>query len=345
MSAEKLRETHKTVSSFDGKSEMRMRCNRHTDNAITYTRCVAMGMIILCHYFQYFGNALAWWLNVGVQVFLTMSGYLYGKKSIGDVVLFLQRRTKRIVLPYYLFLLPTMIAYVLFAREELTLTAVVKSLFLVGEIKGIGHLWFVRVILYCYVLVPYLQSIRFFLETKTVHQEVAACIFGLALLQIIGILTQSFIKPDRISCFIIGYFVASIEKRISQTNMNRIVAIWSAVAVLTSVLRVYLESLGALDPSLLSIYVDYAKLVLGTALFFVMQRAFSRASSNSVVELISEQSYYIYLVHQLFILSPFSLMHVTQYVCLNFVLSLTAIVASGKILKKSVELFDNQKKR
>lgn len=61
--------------------------NEH-DNAISYIRLLSMVLIISCHFMQYFEMELAWWLNVGVQIFFTMSGFLYGKKEIDRPIIF-----------------------------------------------------------------------------------------------------------------------------------------------------------------------------------------------------------------------------------------------------------------
>ena len=54
------------------------------DYSISFVRYISMLFVIICHIFQYFGNELAWWLNVGVQIFLFISGYLYANKKTND---------------------------------------------------------------------------------------------------------------------------------------------------------------------------------------------------------------------------------------------------------------------
>ena len=51
---------------------------------ISMIRLLAMLSIIACHFCQYYNNEWAWWLNVGVQVFFIISGYLYGNKSVSS---------------------------------------------------------------------------------------------------------------------------------------------------------------------------------------------------------------------------------------------------------------------
>ena len=48
---------------------------------ISLLRLIATLSILICHIFQFYNNFLAWWLNVGVVVFLIISGYLYGLRE------------------------------------------------------------------------------------------------------------------------------------------------------------------------------------------------------------------------------------------------------------------------
>ena len=43
---------------------------------ISVIRGIAVCMIVSCHIFQGLHIELAYWMNVGVQIFLCMSGYL-----------------------------------------------------------------------------------------------------------------------------------------------------------------------------------------------------------------------------------------------------------------------------
>lgn len=51
------------------------------DESISLIRLCAFCMIFTCHILQYWGQELAWWFNIGVQIFLCISGYLYGGKK------------------------------------------------------------------------------------------------------------------------------------------------------------------------------------------------------------------------------------------------------------------------
>ena len=57
---------------------------KYYDYGIGFARLLAMISIVICHVFQALESPLCYYFNVGVQVFLFISGYLYGKKRISD---------------------------------------------------------------------------------------------------------------------------------------------------------------------------------------------------------------------------------------------------------------------
>ena len=68
-------------------------------------------MTITCHVLQYYDNVFFRLFNVGVQVFLIISGYLYGIKKIESVPTFLFKQVKKIIVPYWTFLIVAVALY------------------------------------------------------------------------------------------------------------------------------------------------------------------------------------------------------------------------------------------
>lgn len=54
------------------------------DLGISFCRYIAMNFIVACHVLQYYDNELAWWFNCGVQIFICISGFLYGQRRIDN---------------------------------------------------------------------------------------------------------------------------------------------------------------------------------------------------------------------------------------------------------------------
>lgn len=50
---------------------------------ISVIRLISLLMIITCHIFQGLDNELAFWFNLGVQIFFFISGYLMVIKKLG----------------------------------------------------------------------------------------------------------------------------------------------------------------------------------------------------------------------------------------------------------------------
>lgn len=76
---------------------------------ISYLRVFAMILILACHIVQEHNNVYinmtAQFLNVGVSIFIIISGYLYGKKEIKEEYFkWIIKRAKRILIPMYFFM-------------------------------------------------------------------------------------------------------------------------------------------------------------------------------------------------------------------------------------------------
>ncbi len=132
---------------------------RQKNYSISLLRLIAMLFIVLCHFFQYYNVELAWWFNVGVQMFFCISGFLYANKKIDSAIDFIAGNLQKILIPYFCFLIPTIAIYFSFARDSITVSSAVSALLTSGVIKGIGHLWFIPYILFCYLITPYLQAL------------------------------------------------------------------------------------------------------------------------------------------------------------------------------------------
>ena len=69
---------------------------KERDTAVSAVRFLSMLMIITCHFMQYLNIELAWWFNVGVQIFFTISGFLYGRKTVNNPIKFYKKSFKRV---------------------------------------------------------------------------------------------------------------------------------------------------------------------------------------------------------------------------------------------------------
>ena len=318
--------------------------NQGRDHSISAIRCIAMCFIVMCHVMQYYDFGLAWWFNVGVQIFLFISGFLYSGKSIESPIKWIGRQFKKILVPYYTFLIAAFILYVIFV-PNISFIDFGGSLFCVSTVDGIGHLWFIQYILFCYLITPYLCYLKLWLENSSMKKALVYLLVIWVVYVIVSIKIYDYLNPIWISCYILGYFYGVYSKKISAKSLTIVnfMSIFGAIAfnVAKVCIRRYAEI--PTDGSLVlvfEIFENTSHLLLGFALYIIFHRLFQKVHKSRFLTLSDKYSYEIYIVHQLFILSPFTLMDITPYFYLNWIFVLIAIVASGFLLNK-ISLFIN----
>ena len=294
-------------------------------------------MIIVCHVFQYYENELAYWFNVGVQIFFVISGYLYSNRVIDDPISFIIKGFKKILVPYEVLLFIAIVLYAIFARDSLSLVSAVKAIVCAGTIKGLGHLWFVGYILFCYLLTPYLYWIRLKVDKYSIGRMLLIYIALLIAVQVVGFAFDSYFLPDRISCYLIGFFVPSLISQIKEADKRRWSIVVVTIAVILNIGRFYLRyvNIGLFPSVLVTIVVHYSHLILGVALFIVLMRIFKYAKYNELLRWTDKYSYAVYLTHMLFIISPFSLMSVTTVYIINWMIMICSAILSAVVLNEA----------
>ena len=147
------------------------------DPVISISRVIGMLSIVLCHSIRYYtfipgAQYLGMFFNFGVPLFLFISGYLYGGKTIHFTPKWFFRRFVTVSLPAILFSCVVMLALAGFAQAPSLLSVLVYLLDLEGlaflcpaldalpyAVPGLGPLWFTTVIMLCYGLLPLLQKL------------------------------------------------------------------------------------------------------------------------------------------------------------------------------------------
>lgn len=79
--------------------------------AISYLRVTAMTFIVVCHFMQALASHWAWVFNIGVQIFLLISGFLYGHKHVDNWLNWYKKRFVRIYVPFFLFFVAVLPLY------------------------------------------------------------------------------------------------------------------------------------------------------------------------------------------------------------------------------------------
>lgn len=311
------------------------------NHSISFARFIAMIFIIVCHFFQYYEHELAYWFNVGVQIFLCISGFLYGGKKIDDPMEFYCKNFKKILIPYYSFIIPVTVVYYIFRSGCISILSVAKAIFCSGTIKGLGHLWFISYILLCYLITPVLSA--FYEKMKNVKVVLSilftVCLIGIC--QILSVAYDSYFIFSRISCYIAGYFLSFVLKTYGERTFRYISYICVLMAVVFNLIKIYVKYCATFMLPGFQYIDQYAHVMLGISVFLVIFLHCKNIKENKVLQISDKYSYYVYIVHQLLILSPFSLMAVTGNSFVNwviviigiFVLALVLEFVSGKVAR------------
>lgn len=278
--------------------------------AISYLRIMAMLSIVVCHFMQALDSHWAWVFNIGVQVFLLISGYLYGHKQVAGWWQWFRKRFIRIYLPYILFFVAVVPMYAI--NGMITLKRILVYLAdlqgIMGGVKGLGHLWFLTAIALCYAITPILQW------TARYSKCLIWCVIAITIVILIRFPEYG----NRASWFILysfGYYLASAPRweRILFGNGCAIVMVWlmmhfswESIMTMSSCWSMAFHITGAL-----------LIFLIGIAFFSLM-----KADQPMALKVLDKYSFQIYIVHHIVIMPPFGMLHVTDYLAANILIAL-----------------------
>lgn len=317
--------------------EKNLNPGKHRDYSVSLIRVVALTMIVLCHFMQFYDSELTWWLNAGVQVFLFMSGYLYGMKELKSS--FLVRNFSKILLDYWVYLIFCLPFYRLF-RPDLVPAEVVRDLFLGRTtLTGIAHLWFIPCILFCYLFTPVLHLSRKSWAALSNVQYAGLTVLIPLFAAVVGT-TYANQPVTFIICYILGYLWGNA---VSEGDRRAVYRKWfnavvPAAALLMNGFQILTSYFCFRDLTQLgwySAFTGYAHVALGIALFLVLHRLFGRCRPERFRRLLDKTdrlSFDIYIVHQVYIQGPLNIEDLTPFRFLNTVLILLLIVLSALAL-------------
>lgn len=305
--------------------EARRKSMIEKDNSITLSRITGMLFIVICHIVKYFWfipghNILGDFFDCGVQLFIFISGYLYGMRVINNYKKFYMKRIVTVSFPAILVSLLTIITLII-AGVSVSVTTIIAYcvdleglLFLnwtfvsqfFNQIDSLGPLWFTTIIMLCYLLVPLLQA----LYKRYLPRNINVLLFI-----VIGITISIIVKPyfelSYFLFYIVGYIAGknNLMKKINTKWFAIYSFVFCAVIVIRLVLHRYYD-----DTDIYFTYVGVSHFVLGT--WFVVLYAWlnnrigtnmEKVSGNMIVKVLDKYSYYIFLVYGVFCMGTFNL--------------------------------------
>lgn len=149
---------------------------------------------------------------------------------------------------------------------------------------------------------------------------------------------NSFFIPDRVSAYVIGFFSADLIARFGDNMKWQLLWGFLILTLITNGIEIYtkyiwIPMLSGMYETIFNALCRYAHLFLGVALFFCMYECFKNIHYTSFLRLSDKYSYSIYIVHQFFILSPFSLMGIVNFQILNLIVVTFVIICAGVLLQ------------
>lgn len=302
--------------------------------SIQIIRICAMLSIILCHLVQEVNNTViaytGQFFNVGVFIFIFLSGYLYGKKKIENNKEWLINRAKKIIIPVYSFMIFLIIIHIVNHTMEYKYIFIYlfDLQYYLGGISGAQHLWFVSVIMLCYIVNIHLQY-----NNKMIMSKKINIIF--IMISIICVYLSPKFGQTLIYIYILGYKYRYMEEKF-KFNIFKTIGLM-IIAILT---RLYFRQI--LDGSLLYdvIIVSITHTILGICIFRTIKYLCEKFNikGNKFINSMDNLSYYIYITHYMFMVGPIRTMGMTQFLIINIIITIVLSYISAIVLR----LIDNK---
>lgn len=290
--------------------------------SVTYARALATCLIFFCHILFISNNFEAsMWLNIGVPLFFIISAFLMSVKTFGATwdarYMYYIKRLKSIFPAYLIYVLSIVITLIIIGRSP-SLEAVIMYAFgLAGfadeSVLGLGHLWFISVLLICYIITPWLYRI---LNSNVEFKKLVITIFLLTLF-VLFIL----VGYPSYGIHICTYAIAYIGFFRTRQNISKHdLLLWSALAIVSSIIRLILDPIFMVAEYKIYYYYDalfqpLSRFSVAMALFCLFEY-FSRSMTEwslshsflgKSIQSLSNISYEIYLSHQFIQLSIWEL--------------------------------------
>ncbi len=291
--------------------------------AILFLRIISTIFIVLCHTLHYYTfiplhSRLGIIFNVGVFVFLLISGYLYGNKEIGKFSNFIFKRWQKVVLPGLVLFGLNYIILLIFANGIPLLDTILhltnlqglifinsKLLILMPKTTSLGPLWFNTIIMICYACIPLFEKAQNRInnsKNKTLLQ------YGIILLLLI-LSAVLFIFSSTLIIYYITFYIGYVlgnNKYNEKTLKIPHYSILTFITVILLGLRLYLSD-KTVDTDIYEVFVSLQQTTFALWLFmsaFVFVKLLTKFSNdlgkNKFLNWFDSNSIYIFLSHCVF---------------------------------------------
>lgn len=303
------------------------------NSVLSSIRLIAFIMIIACHILQGLNNFLAFWVNLGVQIFFFLSGYLYGMKELDNYTEFYKKRIFKILIPNAILIISMLIVDKAFFNVEYSLSIILANLLgfggFYGTLNTLSHTWFVSYILICYLITPILDII---LKKSNSKRKIMVIVIMLFLLDFFHVVN---VNSAWVCNYVFGFWYTRCLEEKSKTKFFLLVIFMSLITLPLKIIVTYrLIPLPNIIVNYSSYILNWTHVLLGISLFLIFYKIFSKIKPkyNKLLYFSDKYSYTIYLTHQIFILNYLSLLQFTNNLFVNIIFVLICAMLSGYLL-------------
>ncbi|MCM1066935.1 MAG: acyltransferase [Muribaculaceae bacterium] len=321
--------------------------------SVTYIRAFSAILIFCCHVAFIAGSfEVSFWFNTGVPLFFIISAYLLSLKDIGSHKKFYKRRFRSIFPAYWIYLAAIVAVLFVVGRAPDVKSIVCYSLGLSGLVEscvlGLGHLWFISVLLICYALTPLLH--------RMIERGASGLLWSIVIVQaVVFFLIGLPAYAIHVASFIYVYtFYNKNKGLVTKQQMTT----WICAAVVLSAVRLIGDPIFmAADYTVYyyydSLYQPIARFGLAMALFTVFiynsewieQRAKKHEKAHRGIAWFSDISYEVYLTHQFILLAFWEFVpafHSGVGLLVWSVVSFAATIVNALLLTKAKNFITNK---
>lgn len=331
-----------------------MDTSERREMGISTARFVAFLMVFASHFFLEKGSELSNWFNAGVQVFIAISGFLYGRRDKKYDMPWLWKRAKKILVDYYVFLLCILISYLVLATYKIDLIMVLKNIFCLQAfskgLPNIDHLWYISYVCIFYLLTPLIQFFYRHMQVKKTLTYWCLVMLVSGALMIPSINSAFPVQMQWIVCYFVAYGFGNYlmnNKDRERTIMRKAFGLCSSFFSLSVVLYIgfsFLQSSQTNASGLFSRGMNLAGILIHILFAYsfllgisLLEKRFPRLFQNAFIKKVTtisdKYSFNWYIVHHIFIIGPYSLVTLFPSYALNVVLITGITVFSGILLR------------
>lgn len=287
------------------------------NRSIQVIRIVAMFMIIfdhiLCKISFPMQAMIVQVMNSGVFIFLLISGFLFGNKEIKNWKIWFINRLTRICIPLWIFMIIDFIVEAIIWKTFEFKYVFIYAFNLQG-ILGINtggtNLWFLTLIMICYLITPVLQWIK--KKTLGKYVGISAAIIGIIVQIILAYTTDIGMVAGHtlswcviaIGMYVVGYFVGNtiLSDNIGKTRIGTITVLMIISCILVLIFNHKFDGQVIYD----RIIIYYGMVVVDTWICTVLYKLGQFVKEGIIKKIINHFdriSYEFYIVHGLIIVA------------------------------------------